>query len=243
MPRQETVLSVFVASPTDVDDERNRLEEVIHDLNLAWARNLGIRLELIRWETHAYPSFGSSPQAVINEQLPDDYDLFIGLMWYRFGTPTEHAGSGTYEEFNRAKNRFDTNPHSVQLLMYFKEEPAPVSPAQLDHTQLARVSEFRSSLGEIGGLYWTFQTIGEFEKLVRLHLTRYVQSKKPEIETTSEPNETTRGKGQTLRDKTGLVKPIEESDEHDLGFLDLTEKVQDQFLALGPVHTNAVRHI
>ena len=40
-----------------------------------WARELGIRLELVRWETHAYPSFGEDPQSVINEQIPDDYDL------------------------------------------------------------------------------------------------------------------------------------------------------------------------
>jgi len=58
MARQETILSVFVASPSDVDEERNRLEEVIRDLNTAWARELGIRLELVHWETHAYPSFG-----------------------------------------------------------------------------------------------------------------------------------------------------------------------------------------
>jgi hypothetical protein len=33
MARQETILSVFVASPSDVDEERNRLEEVIRELN------------------------------------------------------------------------------------------------------------------------------------------------------------------------------------------------------------------
>ena len=38
MPRQETILSVFVASPSDVDEERDRLEDAIRELNTVWAR-------------------------------------------------------------------------------------------------------------------------------------------------------------------------------------------------------------
>ena len=75
MVRQEHVLSVFVASPSDVEAERGKLEDVIRELNLTWSRELSIRLDLVRWETHAYPGFGSDAQAVINEQIPDDYDL------------------------------------------------------------------------------------------------------------------------------------------------------------------------
>ncbi|MCK5607285.1 DUF4062 domain-containing protein, partial [Candidatus Pacearchaeota archaeon] len=174
MARQETVLSVFVASPSDVDEERNRLEEVIRELNMAWSRELGVRFDLVRWETHAYPSFGEDAQDVINEQIPNDYDLFIGLMWHRFGTSTKRAESGTIEEFQRAKERFDRDPSSVQLMIYFKD--APIAPSKLDHSQLAKVTKFQSSLGEKGGLHWSFVSIEDFEKLVRLHLTRHVQS-------------------------------------------------------------------
>ena len=88
MPRQEDILGVLVASPSDVLAERTRLEEVIHELNATWSRSLGIRLDLIRWETHAYPALGEDAQAVINTQVPDDYDIFVGIMWHRFGTPT-----------------------------------------------------------------------------------------------------------------------------------------------------------
>ena len=176
MARQETILSIFVSSPSDVDEERNRLEDVIRELNVTWSRDLGIRLELIRWETHAFPRFGEDPQAVINEQIPQDFDLFIGLMWYKFGTPTGRAGSGTVEEFQRAKERYDADPDALQLMIYFKDAPAPVPPTQLDHKQMTSVSKFRSSLDKVGGLYWSFQTIDEFEGLVRLHLSRHVQA-------------------------------------------------------------------
>jgi len=225
MARQETILSVFVASPSDVDEERNRLEEVIRDLNTAWARELGIRLELVRWETHAYPSFGKDPQSVINDQIPDDYDLFIGLMWYRFGTPTGRAGSGTVEEFQRAKERFDKNQSSLQLMVYFKDVPVPVPPSKLDSSQLAKVTEFRSNLGNEGGLYWSFVSVEEFEKLVRLHLTRYIQNwrSKPSIQkqpiSNIEPS--IKIEGSLDSEATDL--------EDEPGLLDLMEQFEDEF--------------
>ena len=46
MPRQEHVITVFVASPSDVSDERSKLEDVIRELNITWSRSLGIRLDL-----------------------------------------------------------------------------------------------------------------------------------------------------------------------------------------------------
>ena len=125
MPRQEQIFSVLVASPSDVQDERQSLEEIIQELNITWSRELGIRLELVRWETHAYPGISDDAQEVINQQIPTDYDLFIGVMWCRYGTPTGRAGSGTVEEFNRAKSRYDQDSTSVQLMIYFKDAPIP----------------------------------------------------------------------------------------------------------------------
>ena len=236
MPRQETVLSIFVASPSDVDEERNRLEDVIRDLNTAWARDLRIRLELVRWETHAYPSFGEDPQAVINEQVPQDFDLFIGLMWYRFGTPTDRAESGTVEEFQRAKERYDANPNDLQLMIYFKDAPVPVSPSQLDHKQLEKISEFRSGLGEEGGLHWSFQTVDEFERLVRLHITRFIQTRRSQAEML-QTEETITPEGSSDQDDDGEVGLDDDGevgldDDDEVGILDLMEQFEDEFSTL-----------
>ena len=55
MARTVKSLSVFVASPGDVADERVRLEEVIRELNITWSKQLGVQLDLVQWETHALP--------------------------------------------------------------------------------------------------------------------------------------------------------------------------------------------
>ena len=48
MPKMETVLGVFVASPSNVLDERNKLEEVVNNVNSVLARKTGVRLDLLR---------------------------------------------------------------------------------------------------------------------------------------------------------------------------------------------------
>ena len=81
MARTETVLSVFVASPGEVADERRRLERVVDELNFVWSREYGLRLELVKWETHAYSNKGADAQDVINTQLDEfDPDLFMHSM-------------------------------------------------------------------------------------------------------------------------------------------------------------------
>jgi len=229
MARQETILSVFVASPSDLDEERNRLEEVIRELNITWSRELKVHLELARWETHAYPNFGEDAQAVINDQIPDDFDIFVGIMWYRFGTPTGRAGSGTLEEFERAKVRYESNSENVKLMIYFKDAPAPVAPSKLDCEQLAHISNFREKLGKEGGLYWTFQSVDDFEKLIRLHLTRQVQywlSKNTNNNDSSNFHKT----NDTLQESPA---PIEENNE--IGYLDLIEQFEDEFATVSEI--------
>lgn len=224
MPRQETILTVFVASPSDVEEERNRLEDVVSELNISWARTTGVRLDLVRWETHAYPGVGQDAQDVINTQIPDDYDLFIGLMWYRFGTPTGRAGSGTAEEFQRAKARFDQDKSAVKLMIYFKDAPPPLAPSKLDTEQLRQVTEFRSRLGTEGGLYWSFRSADEFQSLVRLHLTRQVQA----WCSTHLHNVKSQDTGDTKArpDPTAALNSGTDSEE-DVGLLDLMEQLED----------------
>lgn len=188
MPRTISRLRAFVASPSDTLDERERLKQVVSELNRTWADSLSLEIELVRWETHAYPGFKTDPQEVINEQIGDDYEIFIGLIWSKFGTPTPRALSGTQEEFERAYKRFQANPNSVSLLFYFKEQaipPSKINPVEIDHIQ-----KFRAGLGDLGGLYWTFETLADFEALVRPHLAKVIQVWRTRIEaqsTTSPP--------------------------------------------------------
>lgn len=172
MPKTKQVLSIFLASPGDVGAERNNVNAFVIEWNDLWSDEIGIYLRLVKWETNAYPAAGADGQDVINAQIGEEYDVFLGIMWKRFGTPTGRAASGTVEEFERAlaRNRASGSP---ELLFYFKKvELAP----DVDEGQLQAVHGFRGKLANDGLLYWEFLSHEQFGQLVRVHLTRHVQN-------------------------------------------------------------------
>jgi hypothetical protein len=233
MARSATILRVFVASPSDVKEERELLEDIIKELNLVWAKEQGILLELVKWETHTYPGAGADPQSIINEQLSDDYDIFIGVMWARFGTPTGRAGSGTVEEFRRAYNSFVQNPNRIRIMFYFKN--APIAPNEIDIEQLSQVNAFKKELGGEGVYYWLYNDERDFSQFLRMHIGRQVQSwGKSWGKETEELNEGS----VSIKDGNGqltlLAGEIELTTD-DEGFLDLMVMGEEKFEALTEV--------
>jgi hypothetical protein len=167
-------LKVLLASPNDVPEERNAFARLIRDINdvLAFlASEKRLSIELVRYETHSYPDLGR-PQEVINRQIPIDYDIFVGVMWRRCGTPTESASSGTIEEFRRACERRKSG-HLPRIMFYFCEQPIPI-PDIADLDQLTSVVKFRDELGKLG-LTWTYPSHVEFSEHVRGGLLRAIR--------------------------------------------------------------------
>ena len=232
MPRREQVIVVLAASPSDLEPERTQLEEVIRELNLSWSQSLGLRLELIRWETHGYPGVGDDPQDVLNRELPNDPDIFIGLMWTRYGTTTERAGSGTEEEFNRALERYRQDPNSIRIMFYFKD--APLAPSDIDPDQLRRVARFRESLGAEGTLYWTFRTLDDFVQLLRIHLSRQLQ----ELAAPVQPRHAAASQEilqstETESDELGLFDFLDLVDEHFGALQEITNRIAAETASIG----------
>jgi len=169
MPRTTITYRVFIASPGDVQEERAIIKSVADELNtLNSVKN--ITLEIIGWETSTYPSFGEDAQDVINSQINDDYDIFIGVFWSRFGTKTKRDKSGTKEEFERAYKRYLEDSNSINILFYFKN--APIPPLDLDVDQIRDIQEFYNDIKNRGALISTFKQGNEFEKILRLHLSQ-----------------------------------------------------------------------
>lgn len=174
-----TRLRVFVSSPGDVLDERGRLRSVVDELNRTMAERLGLTIDLMDWRTHVAPCMGR-PQQVILDQLPlEKWDIFIGILWARFGTPPggihprtgEPFLSGTEEEFTLAYRAWK-EVGRPQILFYRCQRSIPTS---ADPAQLKRVQDFFTEFEASGtspGLYQHYETAQDFERRVREDLTR-----------------------------------------------------------------------
>jgi hypothetical protein len=179
MPRTETVVRIFLASPGDLQPEREIVAEVVKSLSTAWTKTQNLRLELARWETDIAPGVGIDVQDVVNRQIGDDYDVFLGLFWKSLGTPTKKFASGSVEEFEKAFARI-LGDGSPAIMVYFKMS-APRSLDDLDPEQIVAVRSFREQLRSKGVLYREFETAKQFEEMLRLHLSQVVNdiSKRP----------------------------------------------------------------
>jgi Domain of unknown function (DUF4062) len=169
--REIRIIRLFLSSPGDVSDERVAYAKAIFRFNQEYTEDKGLFIKLIRWEDMA-PQIGPGPQNVINSQL-GEYDIFSGIMWNRFGTPTDVADSGTEEEFREALSRWvkDKRPWVV---FYFSDKPANLrSKEQL--AQKAKVIEFREEINKLG-LVESFVDEIELEELAYKDLVKITNS-------------------------------------------------------------------
>lgn len=165
------VVSIFLASPSDVSAEREIVKEVCDEISLDLGRIQKFTIELKRWETHASPGIDESAQQVINAKIGKDYNIFLGIFGRRFGTPTPKWQSGTEEEFQIAHSNYVTSK-SPRIMLYFSN--TPVDPYRTDLDQLAKVRNFQKNVRALGVLDWAFTDPSEFRIILRRHLIHEV---------------------------------------------------------------------
>lgn len=135
---RRNILVVFLASPGDLSEERKLLDSAVRLVNRFVGSELGWQIDLRIWK-ETYPSF-SRPQQVINPDV-DICDLFIGMLWERWGEPTNGYSSGFEEEFLRARKR-KIQTGSPEMWLFFKkvEESKKKDPGK----QLQKVLKFKN---------------------------------------------------------------------------------------------------
>jgi hypothetical protein len=199
------ILKIFLGSPSDVNIERNLIFNLQNELNHLIGKPNNLRFEFVNWEKDAYPGIGIDAQDVINKAIHEDFDIFIGIFWLRFGTKTNRAESGTEEEFEIAYNKFLKNPEKNHIMMYFKTA-SPTNIYDLDSVQFEKVKIFKESLKTKGLLFWEFETPENLKNLLLMHFASLIQHKFSKLNNNLEVN--------------GIKDPIEK-DKYEL----LAEKI------------------
>ena len=74
-------IRIFIASPSDLEEERDAVTRVIERVNTALAGFEPIRLRPIKWETDVQPAIGGDAQNIVNSAMAGEYEVFIGILW------------------------------------------------------------------------------------------------------------------------------------------------------------------
>jgi hypothetical protein len=172
------LVKVFLASPEDVAREGEIVRDTLEAINRALGEKEGIQFRVINWKTDSFPEYGNDAQALLNQQIADmfQYDLFIGIMWNRFGTPTPRAESGTEEEFNRAVESLEING-KPEIMFYFNKAPYSFT-ATRETEQKTKVLQFRERV-QSKGLPHDYDGAEDFRQNFRNHIETWLVKKSP----------------------------------------------------------------
>lgn len=166
MSYNATVYRVLIASPSDVQKERNTVEAAIHAWNTQHSMDRSVVFLPVRWED-APPRQGASGQDIINEDLVATCDAMVGVFWTKVGRPTGSGErSGTVEEIWQ----FGSDGRPCGL--FFRKGQMPMSH---DPEQYRRLLEFEgevhSSGSDFRGLSKPFRNHSELREWVGVFLT------------------------------------------------------------------------
>jgi len=213
---QALVLSIFVSSPGDVSEDREKVLSAIS----AWNQRNGISRNVffnpLTWEGVVAPDISESGQEVINEQIGANYDIYLGLMWGRFGSPTKNAQSGTEDEFDQAVARHRAGER-LAVAFLFNGQPIPQD--ILDGAQFQKVQDFKKKVADQGCLYREYVDDLSLSEAINLVLDRAANrpAKKSEDSQSSHNNETR---------KSVVIDDLENNEE--LGLLDIEEALEKE---------------
>ncbi|HEY8021118.1 MAG TPA: pyridoxal-phosphate dependent enzyme [Thermoanaerobaculia bacterium] len=157
------VLRLFVASPGDVADERDAVEQVAGRVSKQLER---AAIEVYRRE-EGLPALGDRARGAPEASV----DVFVLILWQRYGTIRPDGLSGTEAEFRQAWRAWQETGRP-KILAYLCTVGSPVLSVDLD--QAKRLQGFVADLKE-KGILLSYADHAEFHRIFGDHLHRVLR--------------------------------------------------------------------
>jgi hypothetical protein len=182
-PNQLSLYHVFLASPGDVEAERQYVRRFFDEYNRHTAHIWRARFEVVDWENYATIGLGR-PQELITRQTLEKYReslaLVIGIMGQRFGSPSGKAESGTEEEFNWAMESHKASgfPEFKWFFRKVDKLELPADPAEAINAleQWQKVLAFRKRMQDLNNpvFYAEYQSSAGFAEVFARDLNQWL---------------------------------------------------------------------
>ena len=169
---------IFLASPGDVSFLREQTEKTVAEVNGTFKRH-SCRFETFLWEYDVPPQRSQVVQQAIDAAAGETFDIFLGLLWHRFGTPVLEAGSGFEHEYTRAITTFQKSNPDLQVWMcrYGAPFPQDVNTRQLDALR-EFLSKHENEWVQLSATKGSIKSVAAFANALRKALLGFVIDKK-----------------------------------------------------------------
>ena len=164
---------IFIASPSDVTEERDAIELALSRWNGTHGSRRKVSLVPVRYEEHGVATYGDEPQAILNEQLVEKADILIAIFWSTLGQPTPSGLTGTQEEIKLA------HENEIPIHPYFSNKPVPPALS----ARAAEVQEYRENIKALRGDFTTTESLcAKVIEAINSDLNHLIDEQLPEDE-------------------------------------------------------------
>jgi hypothetical protein len=164
MKTMNPLIPIFVASPSEVQEERQLAESAIQSIAHRFTRLYGVTLVPMLWEQFAPISShdATHPQIGILRRI-QPFSIFVGILWNKCGTPVGDSGeTGTEMEFKHAiKNR-----STISILTYFRQQTIHKRRSRKIQTQQEQVDDLKNKLQAQKITTMSYSNILEFSQRI-----------------------------------------------------------------------------
>jgi hypothetical protein len=171
-------ITLFLAYCSDSEDLKEIVFQVINEINDYISGFYHTMITVKEWKHSTYAGMGNAEQQILAQMPPDRCNIFVGIVRYRFGSPTGNINpdtgeiylSGMEEEFCCAYRTWEKNrtPH---IMVFKSSEPIPRE--HINEEQIRNInnyfSEFRPD-GRYPGIYREFGSKEAFESEFRKNI-------------------------------------------------------------------------
>lgn len=162
VPKKIRQINIFVSCPGDVEKEKQAVRDACDILTKISDPN--IQVKVIDWRKDVVPLVtGGGAQSVINDQIREDYDIYVGIFWKRFGDKQLNGLTPTEEEFEKAFDLYKKTGKPL-ITVYFKTDNIRYPNSVFEAEQLVEVQKFKQRVKQLG-LYGEFKE-EEFSKKI-----------------------------------------------------------------------------
>lgn len=176
MSQEITQIKVVISCPRDVDPERQIARDVCDRISKVYGKSRNIQVKPIDWKKEIIPEItGKGAQSVIDSQLKDyDYDIYIGILWSRFGDKMDNGHTPTEWEYNWAFTRMEATDRP-KIQFYFKTEKF-YPRNSYEANQLSEVIKFKEERVQPHGYCNEFKKLEDFQGEVYEFILNYVEN-------------------------------------------------------------------
>ncbi len=163
MPSEKKHLKIFISHCSDTNEHVKAIRDIINQINATLA---DYHLDVYD-KSDISPSAGNSKDIIFKQCPVDTWDIYIGLLWYKYENRIEL-------EFDKAYSHWEETDHFKPEILFYRCD-IPVPPSQINNEQNQKINSFFSERSQ-QIYYQSYNNIEQLKQQIDRHIRKRIET-------------------------------------------------------------------